>query len=388
MTKRAKHKIYFSVCGEGYGHSSRDMAIAKVLKDAGAEVLMGSHGYVLDRLSRDFNAVEIEREFKMVGDNGAFDIKATVIHNKGQVFRFLKIISKERKVMEKFGATCVVADGRTAAAFAAFQLSIPCIIIGNQTQGDAFFKNEDFLLRIIGKPLGAALTACLMLSEEILIPDFPPPHTVCLPTLTNNRQIMGKQHFIGPVISGTFGKTNKSVRLGVKRPFVLTLIGGHSFRRPIFDNVIKTAPNFPKIAFLIFTKFKSNHIPPNVIVREFADDISQYMKEAELIITQAGHSTAMEILTLGKPALIIPDQGQVEQECNAMRMSELGVAEVLDYGHLGPQNISEKIDLLLRNKKYLENAKKYSKMAKKMNGVKKAAKIILNHSQLYLDSKA
>jgi len=39
-----KHKIYFSVCGEGYGHYSRDLAIAKVLRRNGAHVLMGGMG--------------------------------------------------------------------------------------------------------------------------------------------------------------------------------------------------------------------------------------------------------------------------------------------------------------------------------------------------------
>lgn len=33
-----RHRIYFSVCGEGYGHSSRDMAIARMLSEMGADV--------------------------------------------------------------------------------------------------------------------------------------------------------------------------------------------------------------------------------------------------------------------------------------------------------------------------------------------------------------
>jgi len=85
------HNIYFSVCGEGYGHSSRDMAIAAKLKKAGANVLMGSYGYVLDRLKKRFDCIKIEN----------------------------------------FSSTCVVADGRSACVFAAFKLGIPCIIISN-----------------------------------------------------------------------------------------------------------------------------------------------------------------------------------------------------------------------------------------------------------------
>lgn len=32
----------------------------------GADVLMGSYGYVFDRINKDFNSVEVEREFEMV----------------------------------------------------------------------------------------------------------------------------------------------------------------------------------------------------------------------------------------------------------------------------------------------------------------------------------
>ena len=70
--KKMLHRIYFSVCGEGYGHSSRDMAIAKELTRDGASVLMGGYGYVLERLKQGFDAVEVEKEFEMVGNRGSF----------------------------------------------------------------------------------------------------------------------------------------------------------------------------------------------------------------------------------------------------------------------------------------------------------------------------
>ncbi len=56
------HRIYFSVCGEGYGHSSRDMAIARMLSDAGASVIMGSYGYVLLRLKENFKSIEVKSD--------------------------------------------------------------------------------------------------------------------------------------------------------------------------------------------------------------------------------------------------------------------------------------------------------------------------------------
>ncbi|MBU4246636.1 MAG: UDP-N-acetylglucosamine--N-acetylmuramyl-(pentapeptide) pyrophosphoryl-undecaprenol N-acetylglucosamine transferase [Nanoarchaeota archaeon] len=381
MAKRMKHKIYFSVCGEGYGHSSRDMAIAKALEDAGAQVLMGGYGYVLDRMKKSFKTVEIKREFEMTGNNGSFDMKATILKSSKPALGFSKIVAEEKKNMGVFGATCAVADGRSAAILAAFQIGIPCVVIANQTSLESFFMKDNPVMRIIGKNAEFSLSAGISIADVVLIPDFPPPDTVCLGTLGWMKHIKKKEIFTGPVVFSEFMKPGKGGAPDITRPFVLTILGGHAFRLPIFEGILEIAPKFPKVTFLIFTKFKSDKIPKNVVVREFADDISEYMRAAELIITQAGHSTAMEILALGKPALIIPDKGQAEQGSNAERMKALGVAETLDYSHLGAQNLFRKISMLLRGKKYKENAAKYSKIARKMNGAKKAAEIILEYSE-------
>lgn len=373
------HKIYFSVCGEGYGHSSRDMAVARIIKNTGAQVLMGSYGYVLDRLKNNFETIEIEKEFEMTAKNGAFDLKATISQSRNSVFNYSRIISKEKKIMEDFSATCAVADGRGASVFAAFKLGIPCIIISNQTSIESFFKESKFLLNLIGKPIDLTLKTTMALAEEVLIPDFPPPFTVCLNTLSKSHHVMKKQRFIGPVVSARY-ETNQPEPAGIKNPFILTILSGHSFSLPIYNGIVKIAERFPKINFLIFAKFKSDHIPKNTTVVEFCEDPSPYMAAAELVIAQAGHSTAMEILTLGKPALIIPIKGQIEQEYNAARMKELGMCETLDYESFNGEGLYEKIHLLLNEKKFKEKAAQYSEMTRHMKGSQKAAEIILELS--------
>ncbi len=368
------HRIFFSVCGEGYGHSSRDMVIADALTRGGCDVLMGSYGYVLERLQKSFNAVEVKNEFEMVGKEGTFDLKSTISRSSSSAIYFSTMVSNEKKIMEDFDATCVVSDGRIASVFAAFKLGLPCIMISNQTSLEPFFKEETFFLRLVGKPMELMMKTTMALTDEVLIPDFPPPHTVCINTLSRSRHIMKKQRFIGPVVSVN-GNSKKPPEMPDK-PFVVTLLGGHSFRLPIFHGILKIADRFPDFDFLIFTKFISESVPKNVKVMGFAEDISSYMQGAELIVTQAGHSTAMEILTLGKPGLIIPDKGQIEQESNAARMKELGICETLDYASLDTGSLFEKINLLLNDPGFWERAKQYSEMAKNMDGCKKAADII------------
>ena len=375
---KGHHRIYFSVCGEGYGHSSREIAIAEQLKRMEADILMGSYGYVLDRLKKNFDSIELKREFEMVGDKGSFDLGATINKSRKTAIQFSSIIKEEKKAIEKFKATCIVADGRTAAIFAGFQLGLPCVNVSNQTSLEPFFKDSNFLVRLIGKPVEFTMQTATTLAEVTLIPDLLPPNTVCLGSLGKSHHVMKKQCFVGPVVSSEFFESAHQV--GMKTPFVLILLGGHSFRYPIFENILKITDQFPGLDFFIFTKFKSDHLPSNVKVSEFAADISSYMKAADLIITQAGHSTAMEILTTGKPALIIPDRGQIEQENNARRMKELGACETLDYDSLDPESLSSKIRELIKDKRYSEKAVLYSQMSKMMNGPQKAAQIIMELS--------
>jgi len=368
------HRVYFSVCGEGYGHSTREMAIASRLE--GAEVLFGSYGYVLDRIKQVFPVVEVGREFEMVGTKGSFNMAATVRKSGRSVLSFSRIISEEKKIMDKNRVTCVVVDGRTAAVFAAFQLGIPCIIVANQTSLQPFFENCSLYLHLLGKPVEFTMKTIVTLAEEVLIPDFPPPNSVCLPTLSRSRHVMKKQRFIGPAV----GLEQPPEAQDIESPLVLTLLGGHPFRQPLFQSIIRAARLLPEVNFLVFTKFKAENPPQNVEIRGFADNIYPYMAAADLVVTQAGHSTAMELLTLGKPALIVPDQGQVEQECNAKRMKEIGVAETLTYKNLEEKSVCRKINMLLETSSYREKAEAFAEMAQRLDGAKRASDTILELS--------
>src|SRR5659263_15866 len=139
--------------------------------------------------------------------------------------------------------------------------------------------------------------------------------------------------------------------------------------------------DFLALIFWYLPNSKSDTIPKNTTVVGFCEDPSPYMAQAQLVIAQAGHSTAMEILTLGKPALIIPIKGQIEQEYNAKRMKELGMCETLDFESFNGEGLYEKINLLLNENRFKEKARRYSENARDMKGSQIAADIILELSK-------
>lgn len=406
--KELKHKIYFSVNGEGYGHSSRVLAIARQLDPT--EVLLGSYGYALERFENTpFSTIEVTPEISFVGKDGNFDIGLTILKNSSWPVAINQIISEERKIIQNYGATCVVADSRSAAVFAAHKLGIPCILLTNQTTFAPFFDAElnnleDSLIELSFREWLRAGTKAVLTNaaepfflkvvkdwleatDEIFLPDLPPPYSLCLPLLCSENFVKKKQRFLGPLLPWSWKSLSQEGSKnilpqqyqGFKRKIVCTL-GGHKYRKPLFDVIPLLAKQMPDVLFIVLGNFKSNISLPNLYLIGFVDNPAEYYLNANLVITQAGHSTAMELITLGVPMLVVPDSGQVEQESNAKRLCELGLASKLSYRDLSVDSLSLNVRCMLNDESFLNAAKKMSNIAKSYLAEEEAARIIRDYS--------
>ncbi|MGD9580273.1 MAG: glycosyltransferase, partial [Vampirovibrionia bacterium] len=327
-----KPKVYLSISSEGYGHSSRAIAIARQFKHD--EIVIGTYGYAYDKIKKaGLPCVKVAQELKLIGSDGSFNVGRTIIKNHAWAYTFNQMVQNEIDVIESQGVTCVVADGRLAPVMAADKVGLPCIVVTNQSAFYPFFEKDTALVKIFGKSFEWVMKTWLSSAEEIFIPDFPTPHTVCLPNLSTNFKVMKRQRFVGPLVSWKRSEIEPYER-NSKRPYIVVTLGGHSYRKPLFDTVLRVAELLGNIDFDIFTSFQAKNIPSNVKIMGLVPCIASYYKSASLIITQAGHSTAMEIATLGKPALVVPDKKQIEQENNSRRLCELGVATQINYDDL------------------------------------------------------
>lgn len=407
-TKTLKHKIYFSINGEGYGHSSRALAIAKQFNPE--EVILASYGYALERLEKSpFQTVEVSPEISFVGKDGSFDIGLTILKNSSWPVAINNLIREEKKIMQNYGVTCVVSDSRTAPVFAANKIGIPCILLTNQTTFAPFFDVEikDLEGSLIDKSFKdwlkvgtkAVLTnACepfvlkvvkdwLKACDEIFIADLPPPYSVCLPLFYNENFVKKKQRFIGPLLGWSWKHIascdDKSFLPSLYRRYekkIVCTLGGHKYRKPLFDAVISVAKHFPEILFIVLSDFRTDLTLPNLFLAGFVDNPEIYYLNSNLVITQAGHSTAMELITLGIPMLVVPDAFQVEQESNAKRLCELGLATRLSYRELSVSKLQNQIKYMLGENSFKKNAHDISKIARAYIAGEEAARIIRDYS--------
>ncbi len=400
---RSPYRVYISVNGEGYGHSSRALAVARHFDPEC--VLMGSYGYVLERLQRaGYRTIEVGPEVKFFGEDGSFDISNTIIKNSTWPLTINRQTRDELRILQQFGITCVLSDCRAGSIFAASKLGLPAIYMTNQTQFDHFFQRRNYkqLERVRASRSKRFADAPKAIQEAILsgaaepsvefavrqvfekldaivIADFPPPNTVCLPVLSHRPHVKKLQHMVGPVTAWRETDVHPYPRPGVG-PYVVGTLGGHQYRLPLFEAMIEVAYRLPHVQFEVFANFPKVTTPPNLRLLEFTENPERYYKAADLVVTQAGHSTAMELLSLGKPSLLVPDYKQIEQECNAARMVELGVSTQITYPELTGEALAARIQHHLQSRTYEANAMRLARLAAQLDGAHRVAQIVHDYA--------
>lgn len=376
-------KIYFSISSEGLGHASRAIALASPFP--ANEVLIGTYGYALERIRlANLPTVEVMQEYRMIGEQGRVDVGKTIFENQASLINLTQMVSEERQVIEESGATLVVADGRIAPVLAASRLGVPCLVVTNQSNFYSFFQcQESPLVKLFGKSFEWWLGRCLLLADEILIPDFSPPDTVCLYNLSNNVHIKKQTRFTGPLVGFKADEVVPITKPEGYTHYVVVSLGGHAYRKPLLDLVLKTAPQFPHIYFELLTSLEVVPLSNNVGCRGQVLESAPFFKAADCVITQAGHSTAMELLTLGIPSLVVPDENQSEQTNNAFQLEALGVSARLTYEHLAkkPAILAHKLDQILKTPRYKQAALGFAEKAKAQQMQQPAKTLLQEYAQ-------
>lgn len=104
---------------------------------------------------------------------------------------------------------------------------------------------------------------------------------------------------------------------------------------------------------------------PNLDIREYINDMPVCLAAADVVICRAGAISLCEIEAKGKPSILIPSPNVAEnhQYYNAMALVNKKAALVIEEKDLTPQKIIEAVDMLLSDKKVLEQ---YGKNAESM----------------------
>ncbi|PYS60509.1 MAG: undecaprenyldiphospho-muramoylpentapeptide beta-N-acetylglucosaminyltransferase [Acidobacteria bacterium] len=82
-------------------------------------------------------------------------------------------------------------------------------------------------------------------------------------------------------------------------------------------------------------------------VREYLDDMTTAVAENDLIVSRAGATTTAELMAAGKPAVMVPLPGQLEQQRNAEALRDAGAARMIVQEELTGERLANEITSLI-----------------------------------------
>jgi len=344
-------RVFISACGEGLGHTARILALHDALKRKGHEAVFAGYGNSLKIMkARGLETIETFPEVRMVGKNGRFDIISSIINSSGTPLDLMKSYMVEKQAMANMNADAVIGDSRLSTMIAGATSRLPTFYITNQSEfklpslhisetrrieASKILSKARLPAEIIRKMIDVPLSTPYSFADRLLIPDFKPPETICLPLLSRDIEIKKKTYFVGPMNELCY-KRIKKAGWESKKTKVLVTFGGQGFRAGLIGEIVKVARRIGEFEFMVVSLFLKKDVDiENLKLRRFLPDIAPYAAAADFLVIPGGHSSIIESILLEKPAIVIPDKGQAEQESNAARYQQLGLGTTLSIDALG-----------------------------------------------------
>ncbi|MFC2163064.1 glycosyltransferase family protein [Candidatus Altiarchaeota archaeon] len=352
-------RVLIFVCGEGLGHTTRCIPLGAKLAEAGHEVSYAAYGYSRKLIEDSVgSAYGIPQEVLLTGERGALNLPASIIKTllNPAILSFPKVWG----VISKVRPDIVVTDMYYLGFLAGKVRGIPTIMITNQSMMRSFFERHNILVRFIGRISEAFYVRIFEAADKIIIPDYPPPDTICQKNMRITPKMKEKTVYSGPLIRE---HSAQAVKRSSKGPSVLVMLGGFGYRKDVFMKLVATAGLDESISytFVLGPSISREGLKgrDNITVCDFIKDPLPYIRSSDLVVTSGGHNTIMEALSVGIPILSFPDIHHFEQENNAKALQVQGLGLVGDYQD-SPEDILAKIGSILTDPAFMENTSRLS----------------------------
>ena len=355
-------KILISVCGEGFGHTTRCIAIGQAIskEHVVAYIAYGKSKEFIEKYN--YKVFETCPEIKLAGKDGKFDIKRSIFNKE---YHPTKATLLEKDIIKRYNPDVVISDCKYSTIVASKLLKIPYYILTNQNYPITHKKEK-----IVVYPVMKILNAINKSAKNVIIPDLPTPNTIC----QYNLKDIGNLMYLGPLIR--YDLKDYVVERG---DYILSIIGGFEYRFGILEELNKLAEEKNLKVKMVcgsheVAKKINNKKSKTVEVIPMAKDIELLMKNSSFVVCHGGHSTLMEAISFGKPMITIPDLDHPEQENNTRKIQDLKCGIQLSHKKLN--DLKYAIDEMNNNNIYFKNAEKLSEICKKYNGRENIKNII------------
>jgi len=352
----ARVRAYIGCFGSGLGHAGRMLEVARELKSRGWVVELSSSGEVAALIEKaGYRCNVLPLADVSYSESGGFALERTLMGSPSLLARTYHQVVLETANIARFAPDVVLSDSALSTVLAAKTLGFPVCTVLNQLNLESPRRNGGIPSRLLSSGTSTVIGRLWELSDQILLPDLPPPYTI------SERNLWGtnvkKTRYVGFLTPSARAEPDSAA---------LDFTSGN--RRKIFWQVSgppKTRPSFLRLAMECTRTMSDDYSfvvsAGNPAASSEATKIpggwyygwcsiaNQYFRTCDLVVSRAGHGTIGQALLSSKPSLLVPIPRQPEQEGNAAKAVKLGVSLRLDQCEASPSKIRETTERMLQD---------------------------------------
>lgn len=285
-------KILYGVQGTGNGHTTRARIMARALKEAGAEVDWVFSG----RDEQDYFDMDVFGQYRcfrgltLVTRRGRVHYPQTLLKSR------LRELYRDIKQLDVSHYDLIVTDFEPVSAWAGRRAGIPVIGVSHQCAflHDIPKRGDNAFIRLFMRYFAPATQPIGLHWHHFNQPILPP--------------LVEPSHY-----------PNES------QP------GRHLVYLPFADSeeTLQMLRDFPNEQFYVYQRVATPRDEGHIHIRPFSREGFQAdLHHCEGVICSAGFELSSEAIQLGKKLLVQPVSGQMEQQSNALALSQLGYGAV------------------------------------------------------------
>jgi UDP-N-acetylglucosamine--N-acetylmuramyl-(pentapeptide) pyrophosphoryl-undecaprenol N-acetylglucosamine transferase len=386
-------RLYFTPYGVGLGHASRLLVLANKLKEFGCESKFSSFGEAKNYLNiHGYECNSIPPVEFLWKKEGEFSVKQNITKIPRWVINVPIQINKEISYLKKFNPNIIISDSRLSSLVAGKILNIPTILLINQIKlllTPALRKYQ--IVKFFETCFGELMGGLWNISDQILIPDLPPPYTISEETINSVISTKSKLNYIGFIAPKKILSSNKlnnviqTLQLDKSKLLVFVHISGpKETRRPIILKIMEASQNIQDIQFIFSEgKAKGNIIPEkisrNIWYYEWCPCRDEIFQLSNALIIRGGHTAISQAIQFGKPFITIPIENHGEQLSNSNKIEKLGIGITVNPKAISTEIIKKSIENIIDDHKYYKKALQLMDVSNKLDAIENIKNIIFSN---------
>lgn len=304
----AQKSILIAPLDWGLGHAARCIPIIKELQHYPFRIIIAGDGAVAAMLKQEFPQLEIiplpGYKIKYSKNKQWFLLKL-LIQFPGVLYSVMREHRWLNKVKQELNLCAVISDNR----FGLFNRSISSVYITHQLSIKTGNRLSDKIAALIHRGISKNYTQCW-------IPDFGMKINLAA-DLSHTVKLRQTDLFMGCL--SRFEKIPAS-EITID---LLIILSGPEPQRTIFENLLLTQLQHYDGNVVFVRGLPGENIPnsevaptPNISLKNHltATELNDAIEKSFIIISRSGYTTIMDLVKLGKKAILVPTPGQTEQE--------------------------------------------------------------------------